>query len=108
MGNVRKPGAIAVHDLSEVTVLRVIAQSDGLLPFTAKDAFILRHGDSNKGEISIPLQKIIDRKAPDVPLMANDVLYVPDNKGRRNTSKVVEMILAAGVGTASGLLIFRH
>ena len=39
MGNVRKPGAIPVHDLSELTVLRVIAQSDGLLPFAAKDAF---------------------------------------------------------------------
>ena len=108
MGNVKKPGAIPVHDLSEVTVLRVIAQSDGLLPFSAKDAFILRHGDSPKSEISIPLQKIMDRKAPDVPLVANDVLYIPDNKGRRNTSKIVEMILAAGVGTASGILIFRH
>jgi polysaccharide export outer membrane protein len=108
MGNVRKPGAIPVHDLSELTVLRVIAQSDGLLPFAAKDAFILRHGDAPKSEISIPLAKIMDRKAPDVPLMANDVLYVPDNKGRRNTSKIMETILAVGIGTASGLLIFRH
>ena len=108
VGNVKKPGAIPVHDISELTVMRVIAQSDGLLPYASKDAYILRHGDSSKNEISIPLAKIMDRKAPDVPLMANDVLYVPDNKGRRNTAKVVETILAFGVGTASGLLIFKH
>ncbi len=108
MGNVKKPGAIPVHDLSELTVIRVIAQSDGLLPYAAKDAFILRHGEAGKNEIPIPLSKIMDRKAPDVPLMANDVLYVPDNKGKRNTAKVVETILAFGVGTASGLLIFKH
>lgn len=109
VGNVKKPGAIPVRDASETTVLRVIAQSDGLLPFAAKDAFILRHGDSSpKNEIPVPLEKIMDRKAPDVPLMANDVLYVPDNKGRRNTAKVLEAITAFGVGTASGLLIFKH
>lgn len=108
VGNVRKPGAIPVHDISELTVMRVIAQSDGLLPYASKDAYILRHGDSPKNEISIPIAKIMERKAPDVPLMANDVLYVPDNKGKRNTAKVVETILAFGVGTASGLLIFKH
>jgi polysaccharide export outer membrane protein len=108
VGNVRKPGAIPVHDISELTVLRVIAQSDGLLPFAAKNAFILRHGEAGKNEIPVPLEKIMDRKAPDVPLMANDVLYVPDNKGQRNTAKVLEAIAAFGVGTASGLLIFHR
>ncbi len=108
VGNVKKPGAILVHDVSELTVLRVLAQSEGLLPYTAKDAFILRHGDGPKNEISIPLSKIIDRKSPDVPLMANDVLYVPDSKGKKNTARILETTLAFGMGTMSGLLIFKH
>ena len=108
VGNVKKPGAIPVHDISELTVLRVIAQSDGLLPYSAKDAFILRHGDSPKNEISIPLAKILERKSPDIPLMANDVLYVPDSKGKRNTAMILQTTLAFGMGTMSGLLIFKH
>ncbi len=108
VGNVKKPGAIPVHDVSELTVLRVIAQSDGLLPFASNQAYILRHGDSPKNEIPIPLTKIMDRKAPDVPLMANDVLYVPDNKNKRNLSKTVDVLMAFGIGTVSGLLIFKH
>ena len=108
VGNVKKPGAIPVHDVSELTVLRVIAQSDGLLPYSAKEAFILRHGDSPKNEIPIPLTKIMERKSPDVPLMANDVLYVPDSKGKRNTAMILQTTLAFGMGTMSGFLIFKH
>jgi polysaccharide export outer membrane protein len=108
VGDVKKPGAIPVHDLSELSVLRVISQAEGLLPFASKEAFILRHGDNAKNnEISVPLEKIIERKSPDVPLLANDVLFIPDSKGKRSRAKILETIAAFGMGTASGLLIFH-
>lgn len=108
MGNVVKPGPIPVHDPSEMTVLRVIAQAGGLLPFSGKEAYILRHTDSPKNEVPIPLAKIMERKDPDVPLIANDVLFVPDSKGKKNTARMIELMTGFGVGTLSGILVFKH
>lgn len=108
VGNIKRPGALPVRDASELTVMRVIAQSEGLLPYASKEAYILRHGDTPNNQIPIPLSKIMDRKAPDVALQANDVLYVPDDRAKRNTAKTIETITAFGMGTLSGLLIFKH
>jgi hypothetical protein len=38
----------------------------------------------------------MERKAPDTPLLANDILYVPDNKGRRMTIGALEKVLLVG------------
>jgi len=107
VGNVKKPGAIPVHELSELTVLRVLSQAEGLSPYAAKEAFILRHGDTPNSEIPIHLEKIMERKSPDIALMPNDVLFVPDSKGKRTTAKLLEAVTAFGIGAGSGLLIWH-
>jgi polysaccharide export outer membrane protein len=53
---------------------------------------------------SIPLNKIMERKAPDAALLANDILYVPDNKGRRMTLGALEKVLAFGGGAGTALI----
>lgn len=102
VGNVRKPGAYVIHDSSETSVLRVLALSEGLDKFAAKEAYIYRReqGPAGKNEIPIELQKIMQRKAPDVPLQANDVLYIPDDKGRRSLARILESVAAIGGGAA--------
>ena len=104
IGNVKNPGAFPVGDGTESTVLKMLALSQGLMPFAAKEAYIYRReGNGSKNEIPIPLSKIMERKAPDTPLLANDILYVPDNKGRRMTLGALEkvLILASGAGAAA-------
>ena len=54
------------------------------------------------------LSKILASKAPDVPLQPNDILYIPDNSGRRITVGALEKIAGFGSATASGLLIWRR
>jgi hypothetical protein len=39
--------------------------------------------------------------------MANDILYVPDNTGRRTTLTALEKILAFGSTAGAGLLIYH-
>lgn len=109
LGNVKKSGAFAIADSSETTVLKAIALSEGLLPYTAKEAFIYRAaaGKSGRDEITVRLREIIDRKAPDVMLQPNDILYVPDSKGRRMTAETLERLAGFGSSTGSGLLIWR-
>ena len=104
IGNVKMPGAYPVGDGTESTVLQMLALSQGLMPFAAKEAYIYRReGNGSKNEIPIPLTKIMERKAPDTPLLANDILYVPDNKGRRMTLGALEkmLLLASGAGAAA-------
>jgi polysaccharide export outer membrane protein len=105
IGNVKKPGAFAVQDGVESTVLKMLALSEGLMPYASKDAYIYRReGNGSKNEIEIPLNKIMERKAPDAPLLANDILYVPDNKGRRMTLGALEKVLAFGAGAGTALI----
>lgn len=107
VGNVRKPGAFAIPDDRESTVLQLLALSEGLLPFAAKQAYLYRAGsDGRKQEIPVELNKIMARKAPDLAVRANDILYVPDNAGRRAGMAALERILTFGSTTASGALIW--
>jgi polysaccharide export outer membrane protein len=110
VGNVKRPGAYALQDGAETSVLKILALAEGLAPYSCNLAYIYRRdADSvTKHEIPIPLQKIMQRKAPDVPLLANDVFYIPDNSGRRASMHALERILGFGTATASGVLVWRR
>jgi len=110
VGNVRKPGAFPMQDSAETTVLQLLALAEGLAPFANKQAFVYRADPATgaKREIPIELNRIMKRKSPDVPLVANDILYIPDNSGRRITVSAIEKIAGFGTATASGLLIWRR
>lgn len=109
VGNVKKSGAFPILDGDNTTVLKAIAMSEGLMPYANKEAFIYRTeaGKNSRNEIPIELSRIMDRKAPDVPLEANDILYVPDSKGKRMTAQTLERLAGFGSATASGMLIWH-
>jgi polysaccharide export outer membrane protein len=106
VGNVKKPGAFTLQNGSETTILKAVALAEGLLPFAGKQAFIYRleGGTGSKNEIPIELTKIMERKSPDAPLMANDILYIPDNKRQRMTLGALEKLLMIGGGAAAALV----
>ena len=108
LGNIHKPGGFPVRDPADKTVLKMVALSEGLMPFSQKIAYIVRRPEGEKAqEIPIELAKIMDRKSPDVPLEVGDILYVPDNKSRRNTMSIVDRLAGFGSATASGLVIWH-
>ena len=107
VGNVKKPGAFAVHDGSETSVLRMLALAEGLAPYAGKQAYIYRREASgSRNEIPIELSKIMDRKAPDAPLLPNDVLYIPDNHGKRIGMAALEKLLLFGSTAGATALIY--
>ena len=107
VGNVKMPGAFAVQDPSGTSILKVLALAQGLTPYATNEAYIYRveGGTTSKNEIPVDLKKIMDRKAPDVPLLPNDVLYVPDNHHRRATMDTVKVVAGLG-GAAVAALIY--
>ena len=106
LGRVKKPGAFYITDGSESSIMKALALSDGLDSFPSHKAYIYRveGGSGGRNEIPINLKKIMDRKSPDVALMANDILYVPNATGARASLKVLETSLALGAGFGTTLL----
>jgi polysaccharide biosynthesis/export protein len=109
MGNVKKSGAYSIQDNDRLTVMKVLAESEGLAPYAQNDAYIFRKeaGRADRNEITVPIHDIMNRKAPDVGLQANDILYIPDNRTKRVTEQTILKVLSFGAGTVSGYLIFH-
>ncbi|HEY2843844.1 MAG TPA: polysaccharide biosynthesis/export family protein [Bryobacteraceae bacterium] len=108
LGNIRKPGAFPVRDNSDRTVLKMVALSEGLMPFSEKIAYIIRRQEGEQAqEIPVELARIMERKSPDVTLQIGDILYVPDNKTRRSTMSILDRVAGFGASTASGVLIWH-
>jgi len=107
VGNVKKSGSFPVQDGAETSVLKVLALAEGLSPFASKQAYIYRRESSgSKNEIPIELSKIMERKTADVPLLANDVLYIPDNRGKRLGLAALEKLLMFGSTAGATALIY--
>ena len=104
VGNVKVPGAFTVHDASDTTVLKAIALTQGLAPYASNEAYIYRREGGTQNEITVDLSRIMQRKSPDVPLLANDILYVPDRSGKRLTMSVLEKVFGVGAGLSTALL----
>jgi len=109
VGNVKKPGAYPIQDGPESSVLKALAQAEGLERFATNQAYIYRREASGtKNEIPIPLKQIMDRKSPDLPLLANDILYIPDNNSRRRNAAILEKIVIFGSTAGATALVYGH
>lgn len=108
VGAVEKPGGFVLKsDSEQMTTLKAIALAEGLKG-TAKpgDAVIVRK-DPETGkeqEVEVNLSKIMARKAEDVRLYPNDILFVPDSMAK----KVLRRAAEAGVAITQGLIIWRR
>ena len=94
---VKKPGAFPVQDSSETTVLQMLALAEGFQGVHGDQAFIYRkEGNASKNEIPVNLKTLMARKSPDVPLIANDILYIPENQNRKVGLAALEKVLMFG------------
>ncbi len=110
VGNVKKPGIYAIQRYRNNQFLTALAQSEGQLAFTSKRAFVYRReaGKSERLEIPVELSKIIDRKGLDFQLQANDILYIPENKNRKLTTRLLNRLSGLGTATGTGILVWHY
>ncbi len=104
VGDVKDPTGIIMEN-SHMTVLQAIALAHGANP-TAKlgAAKLIRNSPTGTKEIPIPLDKILSTKLPDLPLYADDVLFVPNSAAKSATRRGLEAMVQA----ATGVAIYRH
>lgn len=107
-GSVNQPGVYPVLDNGATTVQTSIAQAKGTIQFFGHTAYIYRPDEQGvQHEIKVDLGKILQRKAPDVPLQAKDILYIPDSSGRRITQETVTALTGLSTAVTTGLVIYR-
>ena len=103
-GRGNRPGAYPVEDGVATSVLRVLALAQGLSPTAGSKAYIYRRQDSGRAHaIPIEISRIVERKAPDPPLTANDVLYVTGKRNRRLGTAMLEELLLFGTAPPADL-----
>jgi polysaccharide export outer membrane protein len=110
LGSVKKPGAFLITGGSESSVMKALSLSEGLDSFSSRTAYIYRVEGSHvgKSEIAVPLRKIMDRKSPDVTLLANDILYIPNATGKKASLKALESSVIVGTGLGAALIYTMH
>lgn len=107
LGNVKRPGAFPIREASEGTVLQMLALAEGVTSFATKEAYIYRVAQSgSRAEIPVQLESILKRKSADVAVLPDDILYIPENKGRRLGVAALERALMFGSTAGATALIY--
>jgi len=96
MGAVKRPGGFIMEDRERVTVLQALALAEGTGPYAKKSAArIVRQGENgSRQEIPVDLEKVVKGTGEDVEMAANDILIVPDSKGKYWGTRGMEIAIS--------------
>jgi polysaccharide export outer membrane protein len=100
VGDVGRPAGLLI-DNGSLTVLQALALAGGA-NHTAKlgSVRIIRKGPEGMTETHVPLKKMLEAKAPDITLQADDILFVPLSGARVAAGTGFNAAVAAASGLA--------
>jgi polysaccharide export outer membrane protein len=111
VGAVRKPGGFVLGENEHMSALQVLSLAEGLDHFAdAHHAKIMRPtpGSESRTEIPIDLNRLLNGKANDLALQANDLLFVPLSGKKAAATQTVATALGMGSSIGTGLILYRH
>lgn len=103
VGDVGRPSGLII-DNGTMTVLQALALAGGA-NHTAKMGGVRIIHKSHSGSITeskVPLKKILEAKAPDITLQADDILFVPMSGVKVTAAKAGD----AALGAAAGVMVY--
>ena len=100
----RAGGFVMANEGDHMTVLKAIALAQNTKSTAATGkAYIIRNGVNHGNEqVPVNLKKILDGRQPDQPLVANDILFVPDSASKKAMYRAGE-----AAAQAASLMIYR-
>jgi polysaccharide biosynthesis/export protein len=100
VGDVGRPTGLLI-DNGTLTVLQALALAGGT-NHTAKMGAtrIIRKGPGGMMETKVPLKKMLEAKAPDITLQADDILFIPLSGARLAAGQAMQAGLSAATGIA--------
>ena len=104
VGDVHKPSGVLMEKGS-LTVLQALAMAEGTNPTASlNNAKLIRKTSDGHQEIPLQLKQMLSAKAPDVPVQAEDIIFVPNSAAKTAGRRSLEAIVQA----ATGLAIYRR
>ena len=100
VGDVGRPSGLLI-DNGSLTVLQALALAGGANK-TAKmgGVRIIRKGPAGMTETQVHLKKMLEAKAPDMPLQADDILFIPVSGGRVLAARTFEAAMSAATAVS--------
>ena len=105
VGEVTRPNEFVLRNGKNITVAQAVALANGFTKEAKKgDCLIIRyHRDGTKEEIPVDTSKVLRGDAVDVPMLPNDILFVPANKVKTGLLRALDSTIAI----VSGRLVYR-
>ena len=105
VGEVVRPNEFVLRNGKNITVAQAVALANGFTKEAKKsDCIIVRyHRDGTKEEIPVDTGKVLRGDAVDVPMLPNDILFVPANKVKTGLLRALDSTIAI----VSGRLVYR-
>jgi polysaccharide biosynthesis/export protein len=103
VGAVHRAGGFPLIEKEQISVLQAVSLAEGLdRAAGAKNARILRQAAAGgqRTELRVNVQQILDGRAKDVALQANDILFIPVSVAKSASIRALEVAVQAGTGIA--------
>ena len=98
LGEVGKPGGYVLNSTNGGTLLRVVAAAGGPThEASVGGTRMLRNTPNGLQLLPVPLKNVLKAKAPDMPVQAEDIIYVPRSRIRAALSPGALLTAAASV-----------
>ncbi len=99
VGEVVTPSGLMLDGREPLTVLSAIAMAHGTNHDAKLDKVrIIRKTDQGRTEIPVPLSKIMSAKEKDIPLQADDIVFVPSSAARSAARRTIDTALQLATG----------
>jgi polysaccharide biosynthesis/export protein len=106
VGEVNHPSGFLMDNNNHLTVLQAIALAGGTAQYAKlNDVRILRKGPEGVSEVPVQLKKMLQAKTSDVPLQAEDILFVPTSAKKIISGKTAEAVMQ--MATAASIVAIR-
>ena len=105
VGEVSRAGGYAMQDEGKLSIAQLVSLGGGLRPTArASKAKLVRGTGDARHEFSINVESILRGRSPDVPLEANDILFVPDSLWKTAANRLQNITqMAAGAAIYTSL-----
>ncbi len=107
IGAVGRSGGFVLRENENVSVLQALALAGGISgSAAARRSKILRSAGNGKQRVEEPvdLKMVMENRSEDLPLRADDILFVPTSGSKVAARRAAEAVIR----TVSGVLIFRR
>ncbi len=101
VGAVHRSGSFPLSEKEQISILQAVSLAEGLDKVAnAKNARILRQTTpgGERTEVVVNVDKIMDGKAEDIGLQANDILFIPNSLAKSASMRALEAAIQAGTG----------